>query len=356
MVCTAGLVAIPANCRNPDNAGMQLLVLGTNCSNIKENPPFYCGSNPPDARNIIAFKTSGIWPNCNVVLTRRSDAWDCNVPSQCTSTFVHTSSTSTTGAPQPTSTGAPIATPISTPTSTSPGHCNYTTQVGVSKTGISFASKAITTVSPLTCATICCQTPGCVAVVLLSSTCYMKNADQYNNQATVTASGHTFITLINRVNTTVKWTGIIYQTKRNTLQEVPDSSIIQNWIYSQVPESVDTISVVVNPIPNGHQAVVSTSAGTSLSALDIGNKIVASLNDPIACAQLESATGSTVDPSSITVGPSGLDIVGSKSELQTDKSVLMGIGIGVLVFVILVAIVLVTVVKKEKEKNSIEQV
>jgi len=66
-----------SGCLNPDNAGMQIVYTGNSCTAIQENAPFYCGSNPPDARNIIAVSGSGGWPNCVVTLTRKSNAPGC---------------------------------------------------------------------------------------------------------------------------------------------------------------------------------------------------------------------------------------------------------------------------------------
>eukprot|EP00026_Physarum_polycephalum_P019946 Phypoly_transcript_22233.p1 GENE.Phypoly_transcript_22233~~Phypoly_transcript_22233.p1 ORF type:complete len:157 (+),score=13.03 Phypoly_transcript_22233:75-545(+) len=66
-----------AGCNNPDNAGMQLVLNGGDCNNYALNDPFYCGSNPPNAKNIVNVEMSGGWPNCVARLTRKGNAPGC---------------------------------------------------------------------------------------------------------------------------------------------------------------------------------------------------------------------------------------------------------------------------------------
>ena len=58
---------------------MELFINGGSCTNIQLNPPFYCGSNPPNAENIVNVEMSGDWPNCVAVLTRSGSAPGCPV-------------------------------------------------------------------------------------------------------------------------------------------------------------------------------------------------------------------------------------------------------------------------------------
>ena len=64
-------------CINPDNAGLQLVINKGNCKSYKLNDPFYCGKHPPNAKNFVNVKVGGRWPNCEVTLTRKSNAPRC---------------------------------------------------------------------------------------------------------------------------------------------------------------------------------------------------------------------------------------------------------------------------------------
>eukprot|EP00026_Physarum_polycephalum_P008086 Phypoly_transcript_08164.p1 GENE.Phypoly_transcript_08164~~Phypoly_transcript_08164.p1 ORF type:complete len:156 (+),score=15.82 Phypoly_transcript_08164:924-1391(+) len=66
-----------AGCLNPDNAGMELVMNGGSCGNYTLNDPFYCGYNPPNAKDIVNVQMSGNWPNCVATLTRKGNAPGC---------------------------------------------------------------------------------------------------------------------------------------------------------------------------------------------------------------------------------------------------------------------------------------
>jgi hypothetical protein len=60
-----------------DNAGMQLWINNNNCADFSLANPFYCGSNPPNAKNIVHVQMSGVYPHCVATLTRLSTAPKC---------------------------------------------------------------------------------------------------------------------------------------------------------------------------------------------------------------------------------------------------------------------------------------
>ena len=76
MYCRSG--GNEPGCINPDNAGMQLIVSQGNCNSYRLNDPFYCGRNPPNAKNVVDVRMGGQWPNCKVTLTRKANAPGCN--------------------------------------------------------------------------------------------------------------------------------------------------------------------------------------------------------------------------------------------------------------------------------------
>jgi len=183
------------------------------------------------------------------------------------------------------------------------------------------------------CATQCCQDKKCVAAALYLGICYTKTLSDYKSQTTVSQLGVTLITLVHRVpSSSVNWTQQLLKSSKRSILQIPESTVIRDWIVSQVPDATNGISVHVNPLLGGFQ-VVTHIADTNSHI--VASAIVDALNNETTRASLEIATNSSVNASSVQA------ILQDNSHITPAEAMSLEIVGGIAVLSLIVVFVLV---------------